>query len=280
MYNSLEWGLSSPPKPHAFTSLPLQSNSLIMMLSIIKNSRTFSTASPNYSPTQNEVNANNWSKKRAEAQEEAHRISASIQEKRRDKRIENDEHYKIYNDWLTKSEPGSEEAKQEEMQQEFSPEKISDTAQDEATTMRAKCTLEIKDLHDKGLSDDSPEIKQVKKEYRHEMRALNDALKDNGFDVSVDPSLDADPENTNLAILVRGAEVREDVFKELCDSDPEKYKSYVEEYFKEHPESDTKEARDELQEYVDDKKDIIRERDEYLANQLLSEPMDLFDPDA
>ena len=24
-YNSLEWALSSPPKPHAFTSLPLQS---------------------------------------------------------------------------------------------------------------------------------------------------------------------------------------------------------------------------------------------------------------
>jgi cytochrome c oxidase subunit 1 len=25
-YNSLEWGLSSPPKPHAFVSLPKQSN--------------------------------------------------------------------------------------------------------------------------------------------------------------------------------------------------------------------------------------------------------------
>ena len=28
-FNSLEWGLSSPPKPHAYTSLPLQSASLI-----------------------------------------------------------------------------------------------------------------------------------------------------------------------------------------------------------------------------------------------------------
>jgi cytochrome c oxidase subunit 1 len=25
-YNSLEWGLTSPPKPHAFVSLPKQSN--------------------------------------------------------------------------------------------------------------------------------------------------------------------------------------------------------------------------------------------------------------
>ena len=25
-YNSLEWALNSPPKPHAFVSLPLQSN--------------------------------------------------------------------------------------------------------------------------------------------------------------------------------------------------------------------------------------------------------------
>ena len=30
VYNSLEWGLRSPPKPHAFTSLPLQSNSLYL----------------------------------------------------------------------------------------------------------------------------------------------------------------------------------------------------------------------------------------------------------
>ena len=30
VYNSLEWGLNSPPKPHAFTSLPLQSNSLYL----------------------------------------------------------------------------------------------------------------------------------------------------------------------------------------------------------------------------------------------------------
>ena len=31
VYNSLEWGLNSPPKPHAFTSLPLQSNVLDLM---------------------------------------------------------------------------------------------------------------------------------------------------------------------------------------------------------------------------------------------------------
>ena len=28
VYNSLEWGLNSPPKPHAYSSLPIQSNSL------------------------------------------------------------------------------------------------------------------------------------------------------------------------------------------------------------------------------------------------------------
>lgn len=31
-YNSLEWGLSSPPKPHAFVSLPLQSILLYMKI--------------------------------------------------------------------------------------------------------------------------------------------------------------------------------------------------------------------------------------------------------
>ena len=30
-YSSLEWGLSSPPKPHAFVSLPLQSNNSIIL---------------------------------------------------------------------------------------------------------------------------------------------------------------------------------------------------------------------------------------------------------
>ena len=30
-YNSLEWSLTSPPKPHAFTSLPLQSNLLVIL---------------------------------------------------------------------------------------------------------------------------------------------------------------------------------------------------------------------------------------------------------
>ena len=33
-YESMEWGLSSPPKPHSFTSLPMQSFSLTSLLSI------------------------------------------------------------------------------------------------------------------------------------------------------------------------------------------------------------------------------------------------------
>ena len=35
VYNSLEWGLNSPPKPHAFTSLPLQSNCMYIVGSFI-----------------------------------------------------------------------------------------------------------------------------------------------------------------------------------------------------------------------------------------------------
>lgn len=34
-YSSLEWGLSSPPKPHAFVSLPLQSNNRIVLLFLV-----------------------------------------------------------------------------------------------------------------------------------------------------------------------------------------------------------------------------------------------------
>ena len=37
-YNSLEWSLNSPPKPHAFVSLPLQSSILGSILNIIKKS--------------------------------------------------------------------------------------------------------------------------------------------------------------------------------------------------------------------------------------------------
>ena len=37
-FNSLEWGLKSPPKPHAFTSLPIQSASLIQyIINMLKN---------------------------------------------------------------------------------------------------------------------------------------------------------------------------------------------------------------------------------------------------
>lgn len=36
-YDSLEWGLSSPPRPHSFVSLPLQSVSLIHIFNLIKN---------------------------------------------------------------------------------------------------------------------------------------------------------------------------------------------------------------------------------------------------
>ena len=36
MFNSLEWGLISPPKPHAFTSLPVQSD-CIDIVSLINN---------------------------------------------------------------------------------------------------------------------------------------------------------------------------------------------------------------------------------------------------
>ena len=37
VYNSLEWGLNSPPKPHAFVSSPLQSNSLCIVGSFTSN---------------------------------------------------------------------------------------------------------------------------------------------------------------------------------------------------------------------------------------------------
>ena len=36
-YNSLEWSLSSPPKPHAFVTLPLQSTSVILTMIFINN---------------------------------------------------------------------------------------------------------------------------------------------------------------------------------------------------------------------------------------------------
>ena len=36
-YNSLEWSLNSPPKPHAFVSLPLQSKSIFIVISLSKN---------------------------------------------------------------------------------------------------------------------------------------------------------------------------------------------------------------------------------------------------
>ena len=32
MYTSLEWALNSPPKPHAFTSLPLQSGLKVILI--------------------------------------------------------------------------------------------------------------------------------------------------------------------------------------------------------------------------------------------------------
>jgi cytochrome c oxidase subunit 1 len=40
-YNSLEWSLSSPPKPHAFVSLPLQSSINFTLYGKIKSIFTF-----------------------------------------------------------------------------------------------------------------------------------------------------------------------------------------------------------------------------------------------
>ena len=37
VYNSLEWGLNSPPKPHAFVSLPIQSSFFSILRNILKN---------------------------------------------------------------------------------------------------------------------------------------------------------------------------------------------------------------------------------------------------
>ena len=44
-YNSLEWSLNSPPKPHAFVSLPLQSSILGSTFDIIKKKLTFKNVS-------------------------------------------------------------------------------------------------------------------------------------------------------------------------------------------------------------------------------------------
>lgn len=257
----------------------LNVTSLRNMLSILNNSRRFSTTSPSYIPTLDERNANHWSKKRSDAREEAQRQSASIEEKIREKIIGTDEYYKTYNDWLIPPKPESDAAEYEIIFKELAPEKVSNIAEDEAASIRAKCILEIHDKRTKGFSDDSPDIKQARREYRHEIKALNDALKDNNYDIAMDRSLDAEPENTKSAIFARGGEIREKVFKDICDSDIDKYENSVEEYFKKHPDTDTKDARDDPQEYVKDKRDLIKERDQYLALQQQSEPMDLCDPD-
>lgn len=265
VFNSLEWGLNSPPKPHAFVSLPLESR-------------------PNKkNSAQDRINAKHWEKRVKDypALSEAARVF-------RDKNLNED--YTDVEDYLSNPQV-DESQKREELDDQFS-------------TLKAKYITDLTTL-DLDPSSTQENRDNLKQKFDHERESMVRCARDNNVSLDrIDISDRIDPDSLNgstvSAIELKQTEKAWDFIKEVCGGDIKVYDEYVDRRIQDDPSLDRNSFIDEsIQDEIDIKNAQIKEeeeennrqikieqeennrqRDEYLALQQQSEPFDPFDPDA
>ena len=255
VFNSLEWGLNSPPKPHAFVSLPLQS-------------RPDKRNTP-----QDRINSKHWEKRVKDypALSEAARVF-------RDKNLNED--YTDVEEYLSNPQVDESQKRAE--------------LDDQLATAKAKYVVDtgVMGLDPSSTPQDRENLKQ---KYDHERESMVRCARDNNVSlVGIDTGDSIDPDSLNRSVLsaigLKQTETAWDFINEVCGGDVKVYEDYVEKMIQDDPSLDRSTFIDEfIQEELDikntkikkeEEEDNIRQRDEDLALQQQSEPMDLFDPDA
>lgn len=246
VFNSLEWGLNSPPKPHAFVSLPLQSR-------------------PDKKNTQRDIiNAKHWEKKVKDSP-----TLSELARKFRDKN--HNQHYIDVDEYL--SDPQVDKSKKHEV------------LDDEFSTLKAKYITDLKTL-DFDTTTTEQDRDNLKQKFDNERESMVRSARDNKVSLDqIDTGDNIDPnswnKSTRSAIELKKTEETWHFIREAFDGDAKTYGEFVEEMIQKDPSLERSTFIDEaLQEHLDDlKEENNRQRDEYLALQQQSEPFDPFDPD-
>lgn len=251
VFNSLEWGLISPPKPHAFVSLPLQSR-------------------PDKKNTQQDrINAKHWEERVKDYPALAERARVF-----RDKNLNQD--YIDVDEYLSNHQVDESEKHQ--------------VLDDQFSTLKAKYITDLTTL-DLDRSSTQEDRDNLKQKFDHERESMVRSARDNKVSLDrVDIGDSIDPDNwnksTRSAVELKQTEKTWRFINQVFDGDVEAYAKFVDEIIiPNDPSLDRSSFIDEaIQEELDDKntqikKEDNRERDEYLALQQQSEPFDPFDPD-
>ena len=277
MFNSLEWGLNSPPKPHAFVSLPLQSRP--------GGPYDLQGGNEDYNRYYEEVNGFFSDTKISEAEKRSTLEDVLTTTKAEYKR----------NLGELNIDPASTEEDRQNLKQKYDNER-------EATVRSA--TDNNVSLHNINTSDnvDPASLNEAERsamEYQHVV-AIWEVIRDTcGGDVKVyesrvneriasNPSTDRNifiPEDIQDAINDRNiaisgaqaqqAQVQQAQVQQAQVQQAQIQQAHVEQAETQPQETEQEKTDRETREY----QEIIRDTDEYLALQQQSEPMDPWDPD-
>ena len=253
-FYSLQWRFI-PPSPHAFISLPLQSGhgSSDLPKSTIRNE------------AQNKKNAATWAQRVKNVPELAEEAR-----KHRDKNF-NDQ-YKAYDPLL--SDPDTSESYKK------------NETEDGLNTLKAEYLTDRTKMQQDGSST-AQDLQELKNKYDHERNSVIRCARDNN--VSLDAAHTNDnvdgnsvTESVALAIDVIATQEKWKNIDENFDGDVLKYEKSVNALLRDNPSANRSALIDEgIQEEIDKKRaeQIMRERDQFLAHQQESEPLDTWDPD-
>ena len=219
--------INNIPKSNFLVHLVSKSELSGLIYNTIKGTRLFCTTIPKLSPTRDERNAKLHNERLIKSDRD---LEARLEIYEKNKKRNSDDNYRVYDDYLSG---------------EDSVENKLSHIDDHVATTKANYATKLIDCELKGLSDNHPDVKSAIKEYKDDLGALTQALKDNKLEKNIDPSLGVGVSETNSAIELKNEELRQRNL-ELRYNNPEQYNKEV---------------------------------DEYLENQKQSEPFDLSDPD-
>ena len=197
--------------------------------SLIKSIRLFSTTKASLSPTRDELNREIHIQRLIKIDNENQNKWRTDDINRKTNKRNNDDDYRRHDDHLSDNIPKDE--------------KLRDV-EDYVATAKGDYKIKLWNHKRNGLPDTHPDVKKTTDEYNNDMKALNEALKDNKLEKKIDPSLEVN-DHQNSAIKYRTEELKQKNL-EARDNNVEQYKKEVE---------------------------------EYLKNQSQSEPLDFWDPD-
>lgn len=168
-------------------------------LNAIKGIRLFSTTMAKNSPTRNELNAQKHSERLEKVQQDIQRRFEKLEKNKSRK----NEDYSRYDDYLSGN--------------NTEQDKLA-VVEDHLAELKATYALELKEHANNGLLDADPLVKDTQNRYKNDLDSLRKALKDNNIEKEINPSLEADADNTISAIKVKNEEAKQQGLEQLYDT--------------------------------------------------------------